>query len=443
MRRLVRMVFSRTVQRFFSRWFWPYRDFDFAREVGEPLSSSTVAAPVMWFARTFPEAPPALWRKLDNGQEEQEREHGLLRLLQRPNPHFTGPLLWMATTVDWLTNGDGYWTLIPNSRGEPVEAWYTPSWMMEPKGSEDGKEFITHYEYRVDGEPIKLDPAYVVHFRYGADPENPRKGWSPLRSVLAEIFTDNEAARFTAAILRNMGVPGLIVSPKQGSTIPPEEAEQAKEDLKEKFTGDKRGEPIVIEGPTDIAQFGFSPEQLTLRELRRIPEERTTAVLGIPAIVAGLGAGLDRSTFTNFGEAREAAYENGIIPCQNLLSEDIRFQILPLYGEDPFAWRFGFDLAKVRVLQEDLYRQAQRHAIGVREGVEKVSEWRRAMGLEVGDEDDIYLRQANVVEVPADGGKPRPLAPAKSRNGNGGTSAAEVAAEVEHMLDRRELTTAR
>jgi hypothetical protein len=89
-----------------------------------------------------------------------------------------------------------------------------------------------------------------------------------------------------------------------------------------------------------------------------------TAVLGIPAIVAGLGAGLDRSTFTNMAEAREAAYEAGLIPMQRILGEDIRFQLLADFGDDPFAFRFGFDLSKVRVLQEDLYRQAQRHDLG-------------------------------------------------------------------------------
>jgi hypothetical protein len=60
-------------------------------------------------------------------------------------------------------------------------------------------------------------------------------------------------------------------------------------------------------------------------------------VLGIPAVVVGLGAGLERSTFTNMAEAREAAYESGLIPAQKILGEDIRFQLLPLFGDDPFV----------------------------------------------------------------------------------------------------------
>src|SRR5581483_6204053 len=127
---------------------------------------------------------------------------------------------------------------------------------------------------------------------------------------------DDEAANFTAALLRNMGVPGVVVSPEQGATVSQEDADVTKAYVKSKFTGDNRGEPLVLSGPTKVQQFGFSPEQLLLKELRRIPEERVSAVLGVPAMVAGLGAGLDRSTFTNYAEAREAAYEQAIIPTQ-------------------------------------------------------------------------------------------------------------------------------
>jgi hypothetical protein len=193
---------------------------------------------------------------------------------------------------------------------------------------------------------------------------------------------------------------------------------------------------MVMTGATKIKQFGFSPEQLLLRELRRIPEERVTAVLGVPAIVAGLGAGLDRSTFTNFSEAREAAYEAGIIPMQRILAEDIRFQLLAEWESDPHAFRFGFDLSKVKVLQEDLYRQAQRHDLLIRGGWETVAEGRRAMGLAVDEErDNVFLRMRNVATVTADGPAPEPDPAANGNaNGNGGGDHRALAEEVVRQI---------
>jgi hypothetical protein len=141
---------------------------------------------------------------------------------------------------------------------------------------------------------------------------------------------------------------------------------------------------------------------MDVRNLRRIPEERVTAVLGVPAIVAGLGAGLDRSTFANFAEAREAAYESLIIPIQRLLAAEVQAQLLPEFERDFRRFRVGFDLTNVRVLQEDTNSAAQRWETLVRAGIATRAEARAYFGLPVDDAADrVYLMPLNVVTVPA------------------------------------------
>ena len=433
LKKLTKMVFARATSWGF---FLPRTRIDYAAEVGDGMGSSTVMAPLLWAARTFPEAPPALWRQRDDGQEDLVRDHPVLRLLQRPNPFFTGPLLWIATITEWLAHGEAYWLKMRNGTGTVSELWWSPHWMIEPKGDDDA--FITHYEYRPNGAavPFLIDPANVVHFRFGADPDNPRRGYSPLKSVLREVFTDDEAAAFTASLLRNMGVPGLVVSP-EGNGPPPgsDDVDAVKGYMKTAFTGDRRGEPLVMSGPTKVHQFGFSPEQLLLKDLRRIPEERVTAVLGVPAMVAGLGAGLDRSTFTNYGEAREAAYEQTIIPSQRILAEDVRFQLFHEFvsSEELWTWVFGFDLSKVRVLQEDVVRTWRRYDVGVRGGWVTVATAKRGVGLKVEEGDHVYLRQSNLVQVD-ERGTVQSLAQPTNGNGNSrgahGADPREIAAEV-------------
>lgn len=425
LKRLTSIVFRRYPSRVFS---YARSHFDWAGQVGDGTSSSTVMAPLLWIARTFPEAPPGLWRQLENGQEDHVRDHPMLRLLQRPNAFYTGPILWMATITDFSVDGNAYWLKLRNKAGVVQELWWAPQWMMTPKGNE--REFISHYDYQPgQGAPIPIQPEDVVHFRNGLDSGDMRLGYSPLKSVLREVYTDDEAAAFTASLLKNMGVPGLVVSPKTGVTIAADEAADVKKDVESKFTGEGRGTTVVMTGATDIQQFGFSPEQLLLREIRRIPEERVSGVLGVPAVVAGLGAGLDRSTFTNMGEAREMAYESNIIPTQRIMAEDVRFQLLSDFvsEESLWQWRFGFDLAKVRVLQEDLYRQAQRLDLGVRGGWVRVGEARRHLNLEVSDGDAVYLRQLNTQTVGAD---QEPQPPEDGLNGNGNGSSSDIADEV-------------
>lgn len=398
---LKEMVFPRQSWRM---WSMPRSGFNYGKEVGDGTASSTVMAPLNWIARTFPAAPIALWKILDDGQEDQELDHDLVRLLHRPNKHYTGKLLWQATSLDYYISGNAYWLKLRNRRGRgvPAELWWVPSTMIKPVGSEDGKIFIEYYDYRPNGVQVKLDPEDVVHFRFGLDKENQRLGMSPMASVLREVFTDDEAANYTASLLKNMGVPGIVISPKEGGTGGPasEDVKATKEYMRTQFTGDKRGEPLVMSGPTDVETFGFSPEQMNLKDLRRVPEERVTAVLGIPAIVAGLGAGLDRSTFANFAEARKAAYESNTIPAQEVMAEDIRFQLLPDFEADPFKFLVAFDLSKVRILQEDEHKRAERLDIGVKGGWIKRGEARREMGFEATEADNVYLVPIALVETP-------------------------------------------
>lgn len=403
--RLRQMVFRRQSWRI---WGLPRSRFDYLREVGDGTGSSTVMAPLLWIARTFPEAPLMVWRVLEDGQEEEERKHELLRLLRRPNKFYTGRVLWMATMLDYFADGNAYWLKIRSETGQVTELWWTPTWTITPE-AEDTTDFVRHYLYRPgDGVEVALPPEDVVHFRFGLDPDDPRKGRSPLKSVLREVFTDDEAANFTAQLLRNAGVPGLVVSPEGDGSPSDEDVQATKRYVHEAFTGDKRGEPLVMSGPTKVQQLGWSPDQLNLRDLRRIPEERVSAVLGVPAIVAGLGAGLDRSTFTNYTEAREAAYEQNIIPSQGAVSEEVQFQLLSDFEGDDGVWDFrvGFDLSKVRVLQSDQKELAERLGAEVRGGFTRVAEARRELGRKVEPADDVYLRPMSVIEVPA-GADPR------------------------------------
>lgn len=382
LKRMVRMVFRRP-----STWLggvWQHR-VQWYKGVGDVTNSSTVATTVMWCARNFPEAPPAMWTR-----GEQVYDHDMLRLLQNPNPYFTGVLFWMATVTDWKTSGEAFWWKQRDGIGRPARLWWIPSWLIRPVGDEDN--YITHYEYAPNSDvaPLALDPADIVPFRFGVDPDDPLRGQSPLKCVLREVFTDDEAAVFTASILSNMGVPGVVVSPEQ--PIDRSEAKLAKDSISEGFTGTRRGEPMVMTVPTKISQFGFSPEQLVLTSMRRVPEERVTAALGVPAIVVGLGAGLDRSTFTNMGEASEYAYSNGLIPDQRIMADVVKWHLLPDFEKDPFMWEVGFDLTKVRALKEDTYKVAQRMDLLYRGNMIMRSEGRRTLGLEVVPQrDDVFM----------------------------------------------------
>ncbi len=380
----------------------PSSNFDYSRAIGDGRQSSIIVACVKWMQRTFPEAPLIL-EKTTDGETQRVTNHPFLILLDSPNPFYDSLLLQSSTIADLMLTGNAYWLKIRSEAGRVVQLWWAPSSMIEPKWPTDGSQYISHYEYKPGGKVLNIPPEDVVHFRDGLDPQNTRKGISPLRSLFREVFTDDEAANMTAALLKNTGVPGIVIAPdaKGGVSVSAEDARETKKWFMQNTTGDKRGEPLIMSGPTKVSQYGFSPDQMKMRDLRKIPEERISAVLGIPAIVAGLGAGLDRSTFANYKEAREAAYESTVIPTQRLTGAVMKRQLLVDFEDDVMPWTVGYDLSDVRILQEDENEKVKRVNNMVMGGYVKVVDAQRMTDTPVDETQDFYLRPINLLQVPS------------------------------------------
>ncbi len=384
----------------YSSLYLPRTRFNYANQVNG-WQSSIIMACVGWIQRTYPEAPIMVQKRGTDEEWVSVPDSPVVGLLDNPNPYYDGLLLQSAFIADLVISGNAYLLKVRSGAGRTVQLWWTPSTLMEPKWPSNGSEFLSHYDYMPGGAPVKLDPKDVVHFRLGIDPDNLRKGRSPLQSLLREVFTDDEAANMTATLLRNMGVPGLLISPDKDSSVSPQDADAVKAYVKERTTGDRRGEPLIIGAPTHVEAFGFNPQQMDMKSLRRIPEERISACLGIPAVVAGLGAGLDRSTYSNMAEAREMAYESGIIPLQRIVGSQIKHQLLNEYIDDSelINWRVGYDLSEIRVLQEDEDKLSTRTIAQVNGGVCKVVDAQRILGLPEDDTQDFYLRNFNALTV--------------------------------------------
>ena len=381
----------------------PRTKIDYRNEVGEGYGSSTVMAPLLWIMRTYPEAPIAI-----NKDDDVIDDHRMIALLRKPNPFYSGRTLAMGTILSFTGNGNAYWLKVRNAMLEVIELWYIPHWLIEPKWPDTNNVFISHYEYRVGAKKIKLKPEDVVHFRYGLDPMNIRKGLSPLASIYREVFTDDEAANFSAAMLKNGGVPGLVISPdsvpnQYGTIVVTDPDKNAvKEFFKTKFGGDKRGEPLVLSAPTKVEQFGFNPEEMNLASLRAIPEERVTAVLGIPSAVVGFGSGLEQTKVgATMAELREMAYEGCIIPLQEMHVEQITNQLLPDFEPEPNDYKVYYDRSKVRVLQEDENKKSERFISLVKGSLLTREEGRVALGFDPTPTEGFFLEPLNIVAVRA------------------------------------------
>lgn len=379
--------------------------FDYRASAGDGRSNAAVMSCVRWAQRTLPEAPLSVYVRNRQGELKPAPANALQERLERPNPYYSGLHLLGAVVADLMLTGNAYVVKVRSTDRRVAQLWWIPSSLMEPAWPDnDPTTFISHYEYTVEGNVVMVDPRDVVHIRdYMTDPNNLRKGISPLASLWREVASDNEAANWTGSLLRNGAVPGVVISPEGETSATEADLEDVKVKFGQRFGGDQRGAPLVMKGATKVQVLSFNPQEMNLRDLRIVPEERITAVLGIPAIVVGLGAGLQRSTFANFAEAREAAYESFVIPMQRLICAELQNQLVPDFG-DPATLRVQFDLSGVRVLQEDQDALHERARADLASGLLTLNQALEMIGQDVlaGAEGDVRYLPTTVTVTPLD-----------------------------------------
>lgn len=357
-------------------------------------AANVVIAPVLWAARQFLEAPVAL-----NVDGEMESDHDLVRLIRNPNEFYSGSHLLMTSAMALLLTGNCYWIVVRDRTDAPVQLWFAPPWIVEPVSERDDV-FIEYYRYMPGGREIRLEPRDVVHTRYGLNPKDIRRGFAPLSAAIREVYTDEEAANFAAAILTNQGMPGVIIMPDSERAIPPKDVDDVKDYFKHKATGDFRGEPFVMGMRTKVEQFGWEPNKIDLSAIRNVSEERVCALLGIPAAVVGFGTGLEQTKVgATMGEMRKLGYENAVIPMQQLFAEEWNHALLPEFSA-PDGARLRFDLSNVRVMQEDEDKKIARLSRAVNTGWLPVSVAQELAGFPVDETQHVYLRR-QVMPEPA------------------------------------------
>lgn len=381
---------------------------DMANEVGDGTSADVLMSPVRWIQRSMREAP-----LLPMTGDEDPIEGGDFRdIIASPNPFYSCETLLDGTVLSLCLDGNAYWIVAHNRNGRPVELYYAPHAIMEPKWPDyDAGKFITYYAYNAASGEKRLKPygsesfdpgcvegLSVIHFRDGVDPDNLRKGLSPIKGLLREIWSDTEAAMFTAALLRNGGIPGVTVSPSDPNVaLTPEEAKALKQKVREEYSGPRRGGVMVSTIPLKVEQFGFSPQQLDLSPLRDVSEERVTAALGVQAAVVGFGSGLQQTKVgATMRELKQMSWMDGVIPVQKLIAGQLSRTIAPDLGADHVA----FDNSDVEALRENQDKKAARLERLVRGGIITRKMALDELGFESTDADDVYLMGLATIEVP-------------------------------------------
>jgi HK97 family phage portal protein len=374
----------------------PGSSFNWRNQAGDLMLNSIVAIGMDWYIRNWSQGVPVVRRPMPDGQVETVADHPILQLLAQPTPNVPPSLVWSWILPDYQLLGNAYFRKVRVS-GRVVGLQYLAADMVRPVGNKVNP--LIKYQYTVDGTSYDIALEDMIHIRYGRDPQDSRFGRSPVTSVLREIATDNVAASAAFGMVRNGGMPSIMVGPdyKGGvEDLSEDDARQTKRKLQQDFTGDNAGSVLVMTGPFKVEQVSHKPSEMAFDEIRRKPEERVCAALGLNPLVLQLGSGLERATYSNLEQATRSAWTDGMIPLMRQMSEALTIALLPDYEETQPGDYLEFDVANVPSLQADLNEDAERAERLYKSGIIDLATAKRVAGVTPSDDDLGYYHPTAV-----------------------------------------------
>lgn len=350
--------------------------------------NSAMMACVAALAFGFSEPPLRIFTQ-EGDDGEPLPNHPLRLLLRRPNP-IMGERMLMAYTMTYLgIGGNAYWHKVRNGGGRVIGLWpYHAGQLLPVPG---GDSWIR--EYTFDNGTGRLQPVPVedvVHFRWPLpDPDQPWMAIPPIVAAAREVDMDNEARRYVYALLKNDAVPRVALEMPEHISVDADMEKRLKAQWRQKYGGDNRGEMAILTGGAKVSRVALDLNELAYEALGRVPEARIAANLRVPPIIAGLNVGLERSTFSNYGEARSAFTQDTLAALWELMASEVDRTLVPEFGNDTIDARF--DLRQVRALQEDATALWGRVNQAVRSGYLTINEARRTIGYEEVTDGEIFL----------------------------------------------------
>jgi len=173
------------------------------------------------------------------------------------------------------------------------------------------------YRYQDNGGEITFDvdditgKSTILHMKM-FNPLDDWRGMSPIEACAREIDIHNEASAFMKGLLDNSAAPSGALVMDQEHELTDEQFARMKTELEVQHAGAKNaGRPLLLEGGLDWKPMGFSPVDLAIIDQKNSAARNICLTLGVPPQLLGIPGD---NTYSNYEVAREAFYEDTVIP---------------------------------------------------------------------------------------------------------------------------------
>ena len=314
-------------------------------------------------------------------------------LMKRPNPAMSW-YQFIEEFVTYLQVAGNVYTYKERDRGNRVTALQLlrPDRMRIVPGSYGAESYV----YDVDGKDYMLPKGDVCHLAL-PNPSGDLYGLSPLQTLARTVNLDSAMTDFAKVYFQNAGVPsGLLKLKRRLQTQ--EEASTIRARWRSQFGGKNNFHRVaILDEDADYQQMASAPKDMALSELHNLTESRICSVFQVPAILVGANVGLQRSTYSNYREARMAFHSETLEPMVARILDHLNFYITDQeYGGPEYI---TVNWAAMRASLDDRTSETTRVNALFAGGVITLNEARSTLGFEAIAGGDVRRIQASMFEV--------------------------------------------
>lgn len=351
-------------------------------------ASSAVSACVRALAFSFPEPQLIAYKTTKDEAQPAGDNDPLQKLIRNPNPDM-GEAEFMQFVITYASCGGNVYVWKERNRaGKVVRLWPWHDGQVIPiPGRNSNEGIVAGYEFDAgDGQKIPLSKHDVFQWKWMIDPEQPWKGIGAIEFASRDVNSDTESSRYTYAMFKNNAIPPVAVTLTEGDELDEAVVKRLQKQWLKRYGGENTGTPAFLQAGMTIQKLGMNMQELDLSNLKNIPESRICAAFGVPATIAGLYVGLKRSDYGD-GMARKSYTETTLVPLWRAFSSEATSALSDEFGG---GYALRFDLNQVKALAENVNEMWTRLLNAVDKGVIKRSDFKKAVGLKWGPEDEVY-----------------------------------------------------
>lgn len=222
-------------------------------------------------------------------QKGEEVENEITKLLENPNPMYSGPEFFELYQKQKDLTGSVYVLLSGDKEGINLPTKIKSMWVMPTVNMReiyDDNGTLVRYEYDDGSKTRKYDPSLIICSKY-YNPKNPKEGMSLLQAGAYAISTETQLNQYHSNILENGGKIDGVFS--FDANLTKHQLQEVKQEYSEKYSEAKKsGMPLFMGGNAKYERVSASPEELSFLESKKTTLNDICMMTGVPKVLLAM-----------------------------------------------------------------------------------------------------------------------------------------------------------